>query len=56
MRKGNIKSFDNFLKYYYFADKGVYAKSGLAVEMLVKKYGNGKLLQVISDMKFINTA
>lgn len=41
--------FSNFLSFYKHGGGGVYAESGFFVELLVKKYGKKKLLNLIEE-------
>ncbi|MBN2095439.1 MAG: hypothetical protein JW727_05305 [Candidatus Aenigmarchaeota archaeon] len=42
--------FKSFLKYYTLHNEEVYAESGFAVELLLKKYGRRKILQLLKGL------
>lgn len=47
--------FGNFLKFYSKFGKEVYQESGFAVELLIKKFGKKKILQLIKSIGRIKT-
>jgi len=52
--KKPLIKFTNFLDFFNKGGGGIYYESGFAVELLVKKYGKGKLLKLISGLAIIN--
>ena len=47
--------FKTFLEYYNKHDKGIYAESGIAVEVLANNFGNEKLLGLITKLKTVDS-
>ena len=53
--KKPINKFSKFIAYYNKWDKGVYQESGFVVELLVKKFGKVKLINLIKSLANINS-
>lgn len=51
MLKRKPEKFTNFLNFFSNGGSGVYAESGFAVEMLIKKFGKKKFLKVLKGIK-----
>jgi len=45
--------FENFLDFYENGGSSIYYESGFVMELLVKKYGRGKLLKLISKLNTV---
>lgn len=55
MQKTKPVKFEKFLEYYDKWDMNMYSESGFAVEILVKKFGKQKLLDLIKELKLVNS-
>jgi len=52
--KKPLIKFGSFLDFYDVGGSGIYSEAGFVVEILVKKYGKKKLLELISNLNTIN--
>lgn len=53
--KKPIKTFSNFIEHYEKWGESVYKESGFAVELLVKKFGKEKLIDLVKGLRDINS-
>ena len=53
--KKPINKFNKFLEFYHKYGKEIYNESGFFIELLVKKFGKNKLLELIKSLKEIES-
>jgi hypothetical protein len=52
--KTTPKKFMNFLSFYDKGGKNIYSESGFVISLLIKKFGQRKILKLIKSLKTIN--